>query len=444
MGTTLTTRYHIPFIPRSSIDSQPQKSESYPSNVLSYPANGYNPLTFNHDTQIHQRCESSASDTGSSHSQTSSATSSSVNLPLAADYPQQHLYSRPPTADGAVQDREGFSSAFGLMSLDDSDVLAGFGEGTPFFDNAITNGSGTSHNPSWGDGPTPRANPCDAPPANGKKGHQQQQQQERSQGQAAGTPAGLKELKEIWKQYMKTPFSGQPLAHEHHPAGSPKRERGLSRVASLPSVKTPSAATAGWGDPMRGVIGALPLQQQQAGTNNAQNGGHAPPSRSHNHTDDLRSYEQAVLAHRAPLTLHLAPRRRGNTTSTGPLLPPTTSTTAPPPGKGNRSSPSGSGSGSDRSMSSSRASPTSSGGSHGTDDASRPTFKRLPSQTLGPEYAKRAATATMLSSGTHEGFPGKQDQEMQQQRGLGGVSERARRMSFPSGRAGLIGIGLQE
>jgi hypothetical protein len=261
----------------------------------------------------------------------------------------------------------------------------------------------------------------------------------------AGTPASLKELKEIWKQYMRTPFSGQPLAHELHPVGSPKRERGLSRVASLPSVKTPSAATAGWGDPMRGVIGTLPQQQQQQqqqanGTNNTQYGGHAPPSRTHNHTDDLRSYEQAVLAHRAPLTLHLAPRRRGNTTSTGPPPPSATSATAPPPGKGNRASPVGSGSGSDRSMSSSRPSPTGSGGSHGTDDASRPTFKRLPSQTLGPEYAKRAATATMLS-GTHEAFPGvvgKQGQEMQQ-RGLGGVAERARRMSFPSGRAGLIG-----
>jgi hypothetical protein len=345
------------------------------------------------------------------------------------------------------------------MSLDDSEVLAGLGEGAPFFDNAITNGS-SSHNPSWGDGPTPRANPCDAPPANGKKrSHQQQQQQDLSHGQVgnglAGTPASLKELKEIWKQYMKTPFSGQPLAHDHHPAGSPKRERGLSRVASLPSVKTPSIATAGWADPMRGVNGALPPpppppQQQQAnGTNSTQHGGNAAHSRVYNHTDDLRSYEQAVLARRAPLTLHLAPRRRGNTTSTGPPVPPppVSSTTAPPPGKGNRASPAGSGSGSDRSLSaftddrggSSRASPASSGGPNGADDASRPTFKRLPSQTLGPEYAKRAATANMLS-GTRESFPSVVGEQEMLQRGFGGVSERARRMSFPSGRAGLIGV----
>jgi hypothetical protein len=327
------------------------------------------------------------------------------------------------------------------MSLDDSEVLAGLGNGAPFFDNAITNSS-SSHNPSWGDGPTPRANPCDAPPANGKKGANQQQRQD--QGHAgnvpAGTPASLKELKDMWKQYMKTPFSGQPLA-EHHPAGSPKRERGLSRVASLPSVKTPSTATTGWGDPMRGINGSLP-QQQPNGTNNPQYGGNAAHSRVHNHTDDLRSYEQAVLARRAPLTLHLAPRRRGNTTSTGPAAthpppPPTSSVTA---AKGNRASPAGSGSGSDRSMSgSSRGSPISSGGSQGADDASRPKFKRLPSQTLGPEYTKRPATGSMLS-GAHEGFPGVvSEQELRlQERGLGGIAERSRRMSFPSGRTGLV------
>src|SRR5258708_33440402 len=59
------------------------------------------------------------------------------------------------------------------MSLDNSEVLAGLGNAPPFFNNAITNGSSTSHNPSWGDGPTPCANPCDAPPVNGKKGANQ-------------------------------------------------------------------------------------------------------------------------------------------------------------------------------------------------------------------------------------------------------------------------------
>ncbi|KAI9453302.1 hypothetical protein BJY52DRAFT_1398954 [Lactarius psammicola] len=392
-------------------------SESYPNNISGYATNGYDhqPLTYNLDTQSHQRCESSASDTGSttSRSQPSSATSSSVHLPLPPDYPQS--FSRPTTADGAVQDREGFSSAFGLMSLDDPDVLAGLSDGAPFFDNTITHGSGNSHNPSWGDGPTPRANPCDAPPANGDKGARHQQQQQQLQGQtgnaSATTPAHLKELKEMWKQYMRTPLSGQPLAHEHHPGGSPKRERGLSRVASLPSVKTPSATTAGWGDPMRGLSGNQQLQPQHqvagSGSNNAQQyAGHAAYTRGHNHTDDLRSYEQAVLARRAPLTLHLAPpRRRGNTTSTGPAnVPSAPASAVPPPAteKSSSSSPVGSGSGSDRSASgltddrgSTSASPApglggggGGGGSLTIEDPTRPTFKRLPSQTLGPEYCE--------------------------------------------------------
>jgi hypothetical protein len=140
----------------------------------------------------------------------------------------------------------------------------------------------------------------------------------------------------MWKQYMKTPFSGQPPTHVHHPAGSPKRECGLSRVASLPGVKSPSAATAGWGDLMRSVNVSLPQQQQQQQQANTQYGGHTSYSRTHNHTDDLRSYEQAVLARRAPLTLHLAPRRLGNSTSTDPAA---TAAAPPPPGKGNRASP---------------------------------------------------------------------------------------------------------
>jgi hypothetical protein len=452
MATTSTIRCASDtfFLPAYRL-TYDHKSGSHPSSVLGYSTNGYShhPLTFDHDTQSHQRCESSASDTGSttSRSQPSSATSSSVHLPLPPDYHQS--FSRPATADGIVQDREGFSSAFGLMSLDDNEVLAGLGEGAPFFDNTITHGSG-SHNPSWGDGPTPRANPCDAPPANGKKGSHQQQP---AGHVPAGTPASLKELKEIWKQYMRTPLSGQPLAHDHHPAGSPKRERGLSRVASLPSVKTPSTATAGWVDPMRGANGSQQHQQQQQQQQPA-NGANNAYSRVHNHTDDLRSYEQAVLARRAPLTLHLAPRRRGNTTSTGPAQPPPPSahsTHGPPssavaPGRGNRASPAGSGSGSDRSGSaftddrtnSSRGSPTGSGGSQGLEDVSRPTFKRLPSQTLGPEYAKRPATGNMLY-GAHEVFPGIVGEQEMHQRGLG-MAERSRRMSVPSGRASLVGL----
>ena len=246
----------------------------------------------------------------------------------------------------------------------------------------------------------------------------------------------------MWKQYMRTPLTGQPLAHEHLPGGSPKRERGLTRVASLPSVKTPSAATAGWGDPMRGLSGNQ--QVAGSGSNNAQEyAGHAAYTRGHNHTDDLRSYEQSVLAHRPPLTLHLAPRRCGNTTSTG-LAP-----SAPPPEKGSSASPVGSGSGNDQSAGgltddreSTSASPAPGGGSLAVEDPTRPTFKRLLSQTLGPEYAKRVATKNTFDVCVALGEP---EVPLLQRRGLTGnhglmMAERVRRMSFPGGRTGIVGL----
>jgi hypothetical protein len=152
-------------------------------------------------TNIHQCRKSSASDTGNtvSCSQTSSATSSSLHLPLAGDYSQQRSYSSPPTSDSVIQDREGFPSAFGLMSLDDSEALAGLGNATSF-DNAITNGSSAFHNPSWGDGPTPHANPCDASPVHSKKGANQQQLQDQVQtGNVPARRRASRNLKKMWK-----------------------------------------------------------------------------------------------------------------------------------------------------------------------------------------------------------------------------------------------------
>ncbi|KAH9063579.1 hypothetical protein EDB87DRAFT_130373 [Lactarius vividus] len=225
---------------------------------------------------------------------------------------------------------------------------------------------------------------------------------------------------------------------------------------------------------MRGLNGNQQLQPQHQlagpGSHHVQQyGGHAAYSRGHNHTDDLRSYEQAVLARRAPLTLHLAPRRRGNTTSTGPHPTDASSAGVPPPAieKGSSASPvgSGSGSGSDRSASgftddrgSTSASPAPGlGGSLAVEDPTRPTFKRLPSQTLGPEYAKRMVTTSMLSGARDEfgvgiGTLGEPDAPLLQRRGLAGpgpshgqghglaMAERTRRMSFPSGRTGIIGL----
>ena len=114
--------------------------------------------TFDHDTQIHQRCESSASDTGStaSRSQTvghiverSLAVSRGLlaaaipilALPLLTVLsPTVKVFPLP----GPGVPRRFLSSSLALVMVH-------------FFDNAITNSS-SSHNPSWGDGPTP---PCE-------------------------------------------------------------------------------------------------------------------------------------------------------------------------------------------------------------------------------------------------------------------------------------------
>jgi hypothetical protein len=144
-------------------------------------------------------------------------------------------------------------------------------------------------------------------------------------------------------------------------------------------------------------------------------------SRMHNHTDDLRSYEQAVLARRAPLTLHLAPRPRGNT-------------------KGNRANPAGSGGGGDRSMSGSDSRASAIG------RVARKGLK-MHSGLRSNGYRRRHSVPSIRSGRRlvccppHTGFPGVVDEQEQnmQEWGLGGISERSRRMSFPSGRTGLVG-----
>ena len=52
--------------------------------------------------------------------------------------------------------------------------------------------------------------------------HRQQQLQGQTGNTTATTPGSLKELKEMWKQYMRTSLTDQPLAHEHLPGGKPK------------------------------------------------------------------------------------------------------------------------------------------------------------------------------------------------------------------------------
>ncbi|THH14229.1 hypothetical protein EW146_g6082 [Bondarzewia mesenterica] len=400
---------------------------TYGDDVGGYQNGG--PFSFEGDQQGHHRRGSLSlgSDGGNStpnRSQPTSAASSSVHLPLPgtgfqhstmsasySDHNDGSSHQRPTSSSAHNQHQAyrpgegegGFSNAFGLMSLDDPAVLAGLSQGAPFFDNVVASGT------NWADGVTPRPGPGDSVANPGKD----------TNGLSAPTPSNLKELKEMWKQYMRTPFSGPslatPLAHTTSDqfgdgtSRSPKRERGLTRVASLPSVKTPDTIV-GW-DSTRNVNG-----------NVAANGNAIGGLRTLNNPDDLRSYEQAVLARRAPLTLNLVPKRRPAQMITSISPDPSDASASASPLHPPVHLPMGSGrAGQVQAMDLSRPSSSSSSSSlahafvqvdndgrtsqsphsfphgleHGVsvvEDMTRPSFKRLPSQTLVPDYSKRAAT----------------------------------------------------
>jgi hypothetical protein len=152
---------------------------------------------------------------------------------------------------------------------------------------------------------------------------------------ASAREAEMRELREFWKTYMRTPMTDsssveqqqlqqqqqQPPQQQHLAPPSPSGTRRV-RVASLPSVKTPTG------------------EASEAGIENG-NGTSSIRTTLHGN-DDLRSYHAAVLARKGCMTLTL-------------------------PRKGRNGFNRGSGEGSEL----------------------RPSFKRLPSQTLGPANAKR-------------------------------------------------------
>lgn len=206
---------------------------------------------------------------------------------------------------------------------------------------------------------------------------------------------------------MRTPLSGPGSATEVIQGGqrpgmpvSPSARR--SRVSSLPTAKTPPAPPDGSHLPA-----ANPTKGREA------NGTSSIRTTLPGNGEDLRSYEAAVRARKALTNLHLVPRkyrtRTGTTSaSTSPTLP-----YSPPSSSIHIGRPSSSGS-IDTAMtfvgtfgefpsqasSSSRESSVSAG--DGSSDGCRPSFKRLPSQTLGPANAKRALFS-LDKSGSEEG-----------------------------------------
>ncbi|KAG6330782.1 hypothetical protein ID866_8307 [Astraeus odoratus] len=413
--------------------------------------------TFDPEFYIHQSigsgyrarrpsCDFSDS-SSASQSVPSSATSSNVHLPLPGpgevfDSPPEDLRSQqqsqlmvdaqqrdampssqPSSYPGSEQQRlgqeGGFSSAFGLMTIEDQNALSNMAsDGVPFFTN-VTMGSVIPHSPNAT--PMPARQPSQS--------QQAPQQHYRDRGASLSALHTPGELREFWKAYMREPLSGAgsegPTINANNsnsqPAQmptSPSGQRRRVRVSSLPSV-TPTAER------------AYPLL-------NGLNGGQAEGSRAslHGHADDLRSYEAAVNARSTALNLNLVPRRRGTqptaaSTSPSPSVPgsgragapgsstadmgptlsrPSSSSSAsslahafgPPPLSGASISlpvPSVHGHGHGLSTSfngltrdlPSRESSVASDGTGSSDgEMFRPSFKRLASQTLGPANSKRA------------------------------------------------------
>ncbi|KAH7910518.1 hypothetical protein BJ138DRAFT_1008683 [Hygrophoropsis aurantiaca] len=372
-----------------------------------------------------------------SQSVPSSAASSNVHLPLTGDIYQsgsedyQHQFdghrrrgSMPASqAEHFQQQPEqrlgegGFSSAFGLMSIDDPNVLAGLStDGVPFFSSAAMNLPPHS----------PNATPM--PP---KQQHvNQHNNNHRDRGLSlsavplptpgANRDAETRELRDFWRAYMRTPLSGSGPNSLDISGGlmpqSPNQRRRV-RVSSLPSVKTPTVER---GHPMH------PNGNHAEGTSGMRTTLHGNP-------EDLRSYEAAVNARHAALNLNLVPRKKASRPSTSSASPPvqhsnsaggavrgtvpnsahvefnvsrpSSSSSAsslahafgsqmkPPPMNGVSISlpvPANMGLSGAEFPPGSRESSVASDGTGSSDgDFIRPSFKRLPSQTLGPANAKR-------------------------------------------------------
>ncbi|KAF9259631.1 hypothetical protein L218DRAFT_963385 [Marasmius fiardii PR-910] len=396
--------------------------------------------------------------------------------------------SRPGTAHGV-------SSVFGLMSLDDPNVLAGLAtDGQPFFHDAfgdvtgvdvgggIIGGAGTGTGVVEGSDPNATPMPrftntsphqgaasglppiggveqqssssSASPPSSVNHGQhlqrpstsggrhsqqqqQQQQQQHLQQAQQFPTTPGVnreqetRELREFWKQYMRTPLSGgggAGLLGVPNPPNSssssgqqdvnmmspgiPGYRRG--RVSSLPSVKTPTEELypigSGFSQQVRYGKPHHHHQQQQQNHHSSHHHhhqsqqphphphphpSHGPTAQTATGTDDLKSYEAAVLARKAPTNLNLAPKVRkrgignvsGSTGGSGGGGAAAKGVSFAPTPTGVLS---GGGGGGGMNGITPTGVANASGGGSTSPSRRRPSFKRLASQTLESGVAKRA------------------------------------------------------
>ncbi|RPD55028.1 hypothetical protein L227DRAFT_332810 [Lentinus tigrinus ALCF2SS1-6] len=293
--------------------------------------------------------DAASTGTGHSHSIPSSANSSAVHLPLPgfnnlrtrADMGgkehEQQRYQGEGQSTNSHEGEGGFSSAFGLMSLDDPNVLAGLSnDGQPFF-------SGFPFSPGNSTNGLSLATPT---------------QDLIAQLKSAGGREGMdsKEMRDFWKMYLKTPLTGpnssggggimfplqtptgpgSQLGHGMVGAGRPSPPRRHSRVASLPSMKTPplfaEERLGSYARPSTGDASQSQDPHANAYQGQPQQGGYNSTVRTTLHdTEDLKSYEQAVLARNAPMQLNLVRKRKesaasgqgaGKSKSMSPVVPP--------------------------------------------------------------------------------------------------------------------------
>jgi len=303
--------------------------------------------------------------------------------------------------------QEQFDLGLGLMSLDDPNVLAGLAtDGQPFFSSPQQRPS-TSGGYSSPDGYLERPNTS--------SGYDYSQPRPSTSGGYVTSPGGTrenetKELKEFWKQYMRTPLSGggansisftpTPSASQHHqfdltmpPMGGRRQ-----RVSSLPSVKTPTA----------GLDSFLPANGHQQPHRNTRPSGIGMIGNMAA-LEDLKSYEQAVLARKAPsLNMDaavMARKTKGLVRSSSQKQPPSQQDPRYPvahPGHQvsvHHFEPSSiprydgqdpSSRESSASIDSGSSGSNGGGGGGGGLVASRPNFKRLASQVLEPSETKYA------------------------------------------------------
>nr|GAT49025.1 zinc finger/binuclear cluster transcriptional regulator [Mycena chlorophos] len=410
------------------------------------------------------------------------------------DMQHHHPHSRPPAHDPHGRPPE-FSSAFGLMSLDDPNVLAGLAnDGVPFFSTNSPVAAHAQPHDKRLPPPIPLQLPLlPAPPP----------LQFHPQSQAGGTrEAETRELREFWKAYMRTPLTGpspgtaasnnDPLAHGlslglglgmQTPSASANNAAVAAAAAAGGMLAVPNSGPAYAGNgptPRRHRVSSLPSVRTPEGEIDArmvfptlppththhQHPPIPPPppvsvsvssARTMHNADDLRSYEAAVLARKAPELVLRKPAKRDRgspptttTTNNNTGQPPAPAQSQSPPqphsqfdfnamsresslagafggksfGYGSGSSVSalpppprtGSGSSTSNPASPLPHTPSSSddggdphrdydhehevessvGSAHddsdhdsGASSIGRPSFKRLPSQTLEPVYAKR-------------------------------------------------------